>query len=153
VLGAELPILYSEQDSVTIGVEYFYNSLGYSNEKIYPVLFLDGTFSPLYTGKHYMALYAVLPNPGDLQLTTFVLNAIANLSDRSGVLQFQYRVTVLKWVNIDAFVAGHFGSGELRLAFQPIFTPAELALANSAGVTVPAALTRTIPAPDFEVGL
>jgi hypothetical protein len=157
VVGAELPILYSEQDSITIGAEYFYNSTGYPSEKIYPVLFLDGTFSPLYTGKHYLALYAVLPNPGDLQLMTFLVNAIANLSDRSGVLQFQYRVTVLQWVNIDAFAAAHFGSGEFRLAFNPLFTQDDFKFARDLGLTIPTAIatavSRTVPAPDFELGV
>lgn len=114
VAGLEITIPYTEQDNVTIGAEYFYNDAGVSNPDLYPVLFLTGTFSPFYVGRHYAAAFVFLPSPGTWDDTSFFLTGIGNLSDRSFLARFQYQVTFLSYLRFQAYANYHFGrNGEL----------------------------------------
>ena len=139
VVGLELPILYSDQDSVILGAEYFFNDAGYASADLYPWLILGGSlpfpidgespdpaavdasaqqqalFEPLYNGRHYGAAYVLLQAPGTWDDTTFVLSTIGNLSDRSFLTRFDYRVLFLQYLRFDAHVAAHYGeNGELH---------------------------------------
>ncbi len=132
VAGATWAFRYSDQDSLSLGAEYFYNDPGYDDRRIYPFLLagapalVSGTlvqrdtraFKPFYLGKHYAAVSLTLPQPGSWNDTTIVLSAIGNLSDRSYVARLDASVLVLTYMTVEAFVAGHFGQkgGEFRLA-------------------------------------
>ena len=115
---------YNDNDVLTIGGEYFYNSIGYSDPSIYPGLLFNDQHTPMlnffYTGRHYAALFASLPAPYSWNYTTFTLSTIGNLSDMSFVTRFDYSVTLLTHLTFEAFVAGHYGhlGGEFRLGFQ-----------------------------------
>ncbi len=134
VVGLELPILYSDQDSVIVGAEYFFNDAGYASADMYPWLILgrpvpleaesfdlaeieakaQPLFEPLYNGRHYGAAYVLLQAPGTWDDTTFVLSTIGNLSDRSFLTRLDYRVLFLQYLRFDAHVAAHYGeNGEL----------------------------------------
>lgn len=109
VAGVEYAFNYSDQDSANVGVEYFYNDAGYDDASLYPWLLFNGTFRPLYLGKHYGAAYALVAGPGDWNNTTFILSTLGNLSDKSYLGRFDYRVNILTYLNLDTYVNYHFG--------------------------------------------
>jgi len=119
VVGAEVAIAYSEEDSLSVGAEYFYNGAGYDDTDLYPWLFLSGNFSPLYLGKHYAALYASAAAPGSWNDTTLIASLLSNVSDGSFLSRFDYRVRLLTFLDVNAFVAWHFGSrGEMHFGLD-----------------------------------
>lgn len=161
VVGVELPIGYGDDDSIYFGAEYFFNDAGYKGEEIYPCLAARGAFTPFYLGKHYAAAYVFLPAPGRWDDTTFVLSSIANLSDSSDVTRLDYRVRVLTYLDINAFVNVHFGEPGTEFRFASAIDPIDVAqLPEQAQGAIEqnpqlAALTRglVVPAPAFELGV
>ena len=119
VFGADLTLKYTDQDSVIMGAEYFYNQAGYANAELYPFLALNGAFTPLFLGQHYVAGYAVLPQPFAFNDTSFTLSTIANLSDKSVLSRLDVQHTVLTYLTFNVFAGYHWGNiGELRLGFE-----------------------------------
>jgi hypothetical protein len=136
VAGATWAYKYSDEDSLSVGAEYFYNDLGYDDRRIYPFLLAGAprvadvngqptvvqqdtlAFQPFYLGKHYGAVNLSLPRPGRWNDATFILSVLGNLSDRSYVARLDASVLVLTYMTVETFVAGHFGQkgGEFRLA-------------------------------------
>jgi len=141
--GAEISILYSDQDSVIVGGEYFFNDGGVSD----PALYVEGPvarrvadyilsapqvdqaelsriaaevvgerFVPFYLGRHYASGYLALMQPGDWNDTTIVASAIGNLSDDTWLARLDYSVRVLTYLDVNAYAAVHLGEpgGELR---------------------------------------
>lgn len=116
---------YADNDTFTVGAEYFYNGLGYSNVKDYlglfalsPTLANPATF--FYLGRQYAAIFATAPGPYSWDNATFTLSTLANLSDWSGITRLDYSLTVLTHVRFEAFGAVHWGqqNGEFRLGFN-----------------------------------
>ena len=109
---------YSDEDSIELGAEYFWNEVGYEDPAIYPWLIANAAFSPFYLGRHYAGVYAYLPNPGSWNQTTFILTTLANLSDRSLVTRLDYSVLLLTYLRFEAYGQVHYGqpAGEFRLA-------------------------------------
>jgi hypothetical protein len=114
----------------TIGAEYFYNGFGYTNSKVwevYPGLILprsnslNNPASSFYIGQHYAALYLLLPSPFSLDLHSFTLSTLGNLSDRSFITRLDYWYTLLTHLRFEAFAAAHYGrrTGEFRFGFEP----------------------------------
>ena len=115
--GAEVSVLYSDQDSVVLGGEYFFNDAGVGDPDLYLAGLLDGEgFVPFYLGRHYAAAYAMLAAPGDWNDTTVVTSAIGNLSDGTWLARLDWGVRVLTYLDVNAFAALHLGEagGELR---------------------------------------
>ena len=117
---------YADKDTFTVGVEYFYNGLGYESAEVYPGLILPretalvnpATF--FYLGQHYLAVFATAPAPYSWDNTTFTLSALSNLSDKSGIARLDYSLTVLTHVRFEAYGAVHFGqkNGEFRFGMD-----------------------------------
>ena len=123
VVGADASIQYSDEDSVLIGVEYFYNEVGYTDASLYAWLAYQGQFQPFYVGKEYAAAYVLLSSPGTWNDSQFVLSAIGNLSDRSSLARLDYRVTLLTYLHLNLFATYHFGQrGEFKygLSIPPL---------------------------------
>ena len=118
--GAEWTHKYSDEDTYTFGLEYFYNSNGYADATLYPVLLLHNAFTPFYLGRHYAGAYFLLPKPGAWNLHTFTLSLIGNLSDQTGVARLDWSMTLLTYLTLEAYVQGHFGSsgGEFRFSLD-----------------------------------
>lgn len=146
--GATYAVKYSDEDSVSLGAEYFFDDGGYDGPRIYPVLLaaaatastptFDGAFAgttapirnpfagqanpftPFYLGRHYGAVFASLPRPGSWNDTTFTLTVLGNLSDQSFVARLDHSVLVLTYLRVETYVAGHFGNphGEFRLGLD-----------------------------------
>jgi hypothetical protein len=116
--AVELTARYSDQDTVTFGVEYFYNDAGYHNADKYPWLALNGAYTPLYLGRHYLGAYVYLPRPGLWNDTSFTVSGLGNLSDRSFLTRFDYQVRVLTYLDVNIYVSYHFGEvGELNYGY------------------------------------
>lgn len=120
VLGADWAHKYSDEDSFTVGVEYFFNSNGYSDATLYPLLVANNAFTPFYLGRHYAGAYLLLPKPGSWNLHTFTLSVLGNLSDRSAVGRIDWSVTLLTYLQLEAYLQGHFGTngGEFRFGID-----------------------------------
>jgi hypothetical protein len=125
---------YSDEDSLTLGAEYFFNRNGYEDPRVYPVLLYQqlagggAYFTPFYLGRHYAGLFLHLPRPGSWNDTTFILSTIGNLSDRSFLTRLDYTVLLLTYLQLEAYAAVRYGQlgGELRMGFdvQGIHVPA-----------------------------
>lgn len=141
LFGAELAVKYSDEDSLILGLEYFFNDAGYDESSIYPWLLAvaspdiqtslnsihygDGklanfdttsSFKPLYLGRHYLAVSAILMAPGSWNNTTLVLSGLCNLSDKSVIVRGDYRIRVLTQLDVGAYATVHTGkTGEFRM--------------------------------------
>jgi hypothetical protein len=117
---------YNDNDLLTINLEYFYNGLGYTNDSAYPGLVfphsetLKNPATFFYLGAHYAALTFSLPAPYKLDLHTFTLTTLANLSDQSFITRFDYAYTLLTHLRLEAYAALHYGrpTGEFRFALS-----------------------------------
>jgi hypothetical protein len=161
VAGGSWSVKYSDEDSLTVGAEYFYNGAGYDRPGVYPFLLLgapavtsagvvqqDATaFRPFYLGKHYGAVNLYLPRPGSWNDTTIVATVLGNLSDKSYVARLDSSVLALTYLTVETFVAVHFGQrgGEFRMALPSDL--AALASSESGGSTFPTG------APLLDVGI
>jgi hypothetical protein len=125
--GVSYTRLYADKDTFTLGAEYFYNGLGYSDPKAYPgVLFLPhatplaNPAAPFYLGKHYLGVFATFPAPYSWDNTTFTLSNLANLSDLSGITRLDYSLVVLTHVRFEAYGAVRWGqrNGEFRFGID-----------------------------------
>lgn len=135
VFGIELPISLNDQDSITLGAEYFFNENGYSDANLYPWLVTSGDFQPFYLGRHYAAVFAVLANPGPLDATTFVLTALSNLSDGSAIARLNITHTVHRHLFLEPYVSVSAGQrgGEYRFAWT--LTPKQAGWINDQAET------------------
>jgi len=126
--GVSYSMKYAANDVFTMGAEYFYNGLGYSNTAVYPGLVLPhsqtlnepATF--FYLGRHYAGVFATAPAPYSWDNTTFTLSTLANLSDRSGITRLDYSLVLLTHLRFEVFGAVHWGerTGEFRFGMDPI---------------------------------
>jgi hypothetical protein len=130
---------YSDEDTLTLGAEYFYNQAGYDDTGVYPWLIGWNAYVPFYVGRHYASLFLLLPRPGSWNDTTITLTGIANLSDRSGVVRLDWSTTFLTWLRFEVFVQGHLGrrGGEFRFTLSP----------------VPVVLPAGLPTPTADLGV
>ncbi|MFP2907017.1 hypothetical protein ACLESD_18620 [Pyxidicoccus sp. 3LFB2] len=117
--GANYTFAYGENDLAVVGLEYFYNSTGYTSSIGYPYLISQNAYQPLYVGRHYGAAYVFLDRPGPLERTSFNLFTLGNLSDRSFQSQLNMTHRVLTYLTVEAFGSVHYGrkGGEFRLGF------------------------------------
>lgn len=126
--GVTYSIRYDDDDVLTLGGEYFYNGLGYTSSRAYMGLLLpraqplENPATFFYLGRHYMALFLMLPSPFHLDLHTFTLSTLGNLSDESFISRLDYAYTLLTHVRLEVFVAVHYGSrpGEFRFGIDDL---------------------------------
>ena len=145
VAGAEISFHVFDDDSLSVGVEGFFNDSGYEDPNIYPWLIYQGSAQFFYLGRYYGAIYAYLPGPGRLDDHSFVLSAISNFSDQTAVVRLDWSAKVLTFLTVNAYVAPRVGGsgGEFRFALD---IPA-----TSVGGVETAAIS--IPPPLMDVGL
>ena len=142
--GANYSFAYGQNDLAVVGVEYFYNSTGYTSSVGYPYLIAQRAFQPLYVGRHYGAAYLFLNQPFDWERTAFNFFTLGNLSDRSYTSRLNMTYRALTYLTVEAYGAVHYGrkGGELRLGFSvPDVT--------INGQNIPG---FTLAAPTFELG-
>jgi hypothetical protein len=130
VLGLNYTGKYNDNDNdtFTLGAEYFYNALGYASASDYPGLVLphsrplDSPATFFYLGRHYAALFVSFPSPFKLDLHSFTLSTLGNLSDRSFITRLDYALVLLTHLRFEAFVAAHHGrkNGEFRFGMDGV---------------------------------
>ncbi len=124
--GAGYTRKYNDNDTFTVGAEYFYNGLGYDSPVAYPGLVLPHSLSLndsanfFYLGRHYGALYVTFPAPFSFDNHTFTLSTLGNLSDQSFITRFDYSLVALTHLRFEAFVSARYGNenGEFRFGVQ-----------------------------------
>ena len=124
--GASYAHKYNDNDTFSLGGEYFYNALGYESPASYPGLVLPHSVSLndsanfFYLGRHYAALYLSFPAPFSFDNHTFTLSTLGNLSDRSFITRFDYSLVALTHLRFEAFVSARYGNenGEFRFGVQ-----------------------------------
>jgi len=112
---------YADNDTFTIALEYFYNGYGYDDPSVYSGLLLphsrqlENPASFFFLGRHYAALLLLFPAPFKLDLHTFTLSTLGNLSDRSLTTRFDYALTLLTHLRFEAYASVSYGErGEFR---------------------------------------
>jgi len=150
--GASYSFVFNDNDTLTLGAEYFYNSLGYDDASLYPFLLFVGGYQPFYTGRHYGAVTATLVAPGNWDKVTFNFSTLGNLSDRSFVSRLDFFIRVLTHLQVEAFAQVHYGNegGEFRLAAD--IPAGGIAPATASSSAFPADRIR-LSAPLLDVGL
>ena len=136
-VGANWTFAYTDNDTATLGAEFFYNPSGYRDPEVYPWLLFNGEFQPFYTGQRYAGAYLLLAGPGSWDKTSFVLSTLGNISDRSFVSRLDFTVRVLTHLTVEANVSAFYGTeeGEFRLGIK----------------VPPQTVVNGIPVPAFEV--
>jgi len=117
---------YNDNDTFTVGGEYFYNGLGYASTSAYPGLVLphsvalNDSANFFYLGRHYAALFVSFPAPFSFDNHTFTLSTLGNLSDRSFISRFDYSFVALTHLRFEAFISARYGreNGEFRFGVQ-----------------------------------
>jgi hypothetical protein len=125
VLGLSYSRLYNDNDTWTLGAEYFYNALGYSDSDAYAGLYVQPLSEPpsfFYFGRHYGALFLLVPAPFTWDYTTFVVSTLGNFSDKSFITRLDYSLTVLTHLRFEAYVSVNYGDreGQFRGGLGPI---------------------------------
>ena len=119
VAGLEWGIPYADDDTVYLTLEYFYNSLGYDDESLYPWLIFTEGYTPLYLGQHYLAAGLVFVRPYGWNDSSFILNSIINLSDESAVVRLDYQVRLMTRLSLFLYGSTYLGSsGEFRFSLD-----------------------------------
>lgn len=114
VANLEYAFKYNDDDSIMMGVEGFWNELGYEDRLLEFYSLVNGQSQILYSGKRYVGAYVNLPMPGSWNETNFYLNGIQNLSDGTALLRMTGTWTLYKQITLEAYVSGCFGKyGEL----------------------------------------
>lgn len=126
---------YSDDDNVTLGAEYFQNGQGYEDRNLGIYSLINGQSQPLYVGRKYAGAYVNLPSPGSWNDTSFYVNGIRNLSDKTSTARVTTTWTFHKEATFEAFISRCFGDyGELclrvpssyqALAASPLITEAQ----------------------------
>jgi len=135
----------TDQDTITVGAEYFYQSAGYTRKTIYPWLIFQGSFTPFYLAREYAAAYAFSTIPGTNGNQSLTLSGLSNVSDRTGIVRLDWGATVLTHLRLEAYVAGRLGAagGEFRFGYSS--GPQTIN-----GISIPAV---DLPAPVADAGL
>ncbi len=121
LLGFEWPISYGAEQRLFLGMEYLFNDGGYEESDLYLWLYAQGEAQPLYLGRHYLALYLLLPQPGGWQDSQILFTAIQNLSDGSGLTRILWSQEIFQRLSLEPYLGVHFGdrAGELRFQAEP----------------------------------
>jgi hypothetical protein len=117
---------YNDNDTFTLGAEYFYNGLGYNTPAAYPGLVLphsselESSATFFYLGRQYAAVFVTFPAPFSLDNHTFTLSTLGNLSDASFITRFDYSLLALTHLRFEAFASARYGSenGEFRFGVK-----------------------------------
>lgn len=117
--GLEITLKVGDEDTLSLGGEYFYNDAGYEDPSVYAWLLLNGQFTPFYLGRQYAGAYAYLPAPGSWDDHSFTLSALSNLSDQTGLVRLNHGWNALSWLDLTTYAAWTFGEqGEFHYSLS-----------------------------------
>lgn len=114
VLGIKQTVKYSDDDSLTYGLEGFVNQLGYKDRELELYSLIQGQSQSLYAGDRYLAAYVLLPSPGSWNKSSWFFNALENLGDRTTLARVTATYTLYDQATLEVYVGRCFGEyGEL----------------------------------------
>lgn len=118
--GISYDYKYSDQDMLSVSLEYFRNDGGLTETSGYVRVLLAGGYQPYFLARDYGMLMLYLPTPGRWEHVSFTLFNIMNFSDRSAASKFMATLTHIQNLNVDLGLTGHYGNpdGELKLGGQ-----------------------------------
>jgi hypothetical protein len=145
--GATLQFNYTDRNFAIVGVEYFYNPVGYDSPVGYQVQtfapsFLGKTLDPiqsvsLYQGKHNLALTLAAPGIPNFDWITVSLTNVIIMNDPAALSRLDVIFRVLNFLSVQAFGSVFYGGagGQLRfkLSAQTINDIANIAEASQPG--------------------
>ena len=119
---------YREDDSLVLGVEYFHNQQGLTQDGVYNATkqaVIDQlaagvavpqlpSFTPLYTSRDYIGAVATVISPGSLNDSNISAISLTNLTDHSGTAQLNFSLVVLTDLTVETYAGMSYGDGELR---------------------------------------
>jgi hypothetical protein len=143
--GASWTWRYDDLHTLTVGAEYFYNSLGYSDPAIYPWLIYQQQYDPFYVGRNQVGLYVLVPKPFKWYETNFIFSTLANLTDNTFISRVDYSVLLLTYLRLEAYAAFHYGTPGGAFRFTLNLPPS--ALTQNLPVNIPP------PVADFGLAL
>jgi hypothetical protein len=109
-VGASWTWKYDDLHTLTVGAEYFYNSLGYADPAIYPWLAFNQQYDPPFVGRNQVGLYLLLPKPFKWYDTTLIFSTLGNLTDTTFVSRVDYSVLLLTYLRLEAYASVHYGT-------------------------------------------
>ncbi len=111
---------YSDVDTTSLTLEYYYNQEGYGNPVIYPVLLANSAFVPLNTGRQYGMFMIYIPKPGSWNDTNISIFNVANLIDSSLITRVELMYMFTKELAMGFNTTLHYGKsdGEFRVGGQ-----------------------------------
>jgi hypothetical protein len=114
--GISTFIPYNDKNSLTLGLEYFYNPMGV-DKPIYPLLFFTNQYTAFYAAQHYAGLFVTAAGLPNLTWVSLNLTGLMNITDLSALVRLDAFFRVLTFLQFEVFVAGNFGTrgGELKL--------------------------------------
>jgi hypothetical protein len=141
--GTSVQIDYGDEDSMTLGLEYFHNDDGVDDPAKYGNALAAGrSFFDL--PKNAAGFFFLAIAPGTLDDSSIFATAIANLDDRSGTVRLQWSQRALTWLTVMPYVGGYFGErGDLLRpsGYDPFTsTPTQALLTAEAGLWLSLAL-------------
>ena len=101
---------WRENRQATVGLEYFYNQLGYGDSTAYPALIFTGQFQPFYTGRNYAAIYLTAEGPDSEKHTSYTFSTLGNLSDQSFISRIDFSWRVLTYLTFESYIDAHYGT-------------------------------------------
>lgn len=118
--GISYEFAYSDLDTTSLTLEYYYNQEGYNDPSMYPVLLSKGAFVPLNTGRQYAMLMIYIPKPGTWNDTNISIFNIANLVDSSLITRLELMYMFTKELAMGFNASFHYGrsNGEFRVGGQ-----------------------------------
>ncbi len=101
---------YSDEDSIVLGAEAFYQEVGTDSKSDYLSLLKANKWVPFYIGKAYSMISFVLPSPGSWNDSSFSTYWILNNRDQSNYTQLSWAYTGIRDLSV-RLALGH-RSGE-----------------------------------------
>jgi hypothetical protein len=124
---------YTDKNSALLGVEYFYNPVGYSDPIGYQVqTFAPGVLArlgqavtldpiqtaPLYSGQHNLAVTLASPGVPGADWITVSLSNIVIISDPAALSRLDVIFRVLTYLNVQVFASVLYGQAGGQLRFK-----------------------------------
>lgn len=114
VANVEYVWKYNDDDNMTLGLEGFWNEMGYDDRVLEFYSLIQGQSKVLYAGKQYVATYARLASPGNWNDSAFIINGVQNISDQTALVRLTATYTFYKQITAEAYVSRCLGEyGEL----------------------------------------
>jgi hypothetical protein len=118
--GLSYDYKYSDQDALTVSVEYFRNGAGVTSIGDYEGVLTAAAYQPYHLSRDYGMFMIYVPTPGRWEHVSFTMFNILNLTDQSAATKLMATLSHWSDMDIDLGMTAHYGnsSGELQVGGQ-----------------------------------